>query len=508
MAIVPYKFRGIDNKTPYYGTGLGFTTTQQNFRLLNGCPVLTYGKFKVTSSALNSGAVIAGATSWQGNSDGQPYLIVTAGAKIYTAPTSGDLSTWTFTERTGASTPQSNHFNTMDSLNGILVIAGGTTMLKMTSATSNSADLGGTPPVGRCVKTVNNYLFVGGQLGAAATYSTVSWSNPSDPETWPAANAVDFRKNDGDFVTALSSVGTDLIIFKNKSVGKLSTTGTSVVGTYTLGPLVTLSERIGCPSPLGVDVLPDGTIVFLASDFNLYQCDGNTIKKLSEVPSPGPNYQLLLKSANGAGIGLDQTFMWVKVDPSHNEIRLYGGSVYNYLDNYWYSDTFSETSPGGTAPFTLGYGRSASSPVHANSSAILFGQGTTTGNIFLFDNPSYPYPSDDGAGTAATSAISFTVPVRDLGFIPRFMKVYFGNVTLPTTTTVKFAWEGTGASSGTSVGITSGSATTRTFTFAIPTMKDAASNLPSFLNVLISGAFSSTTGGGGLAVWFMDKLES
>jgi hypothetical protein len=513
---VQIKIKGIDNKTPFYAVGNGYTTVQNNLRLYNGSPALAYGKFLLTSSALNSGAWIMGGTGWQDNTNSDLYMVVLAGSKIYTAPITTDTATLTFTDRTGAVTLTADtSVRTFAALNGVLAISSGSgatskgdVLIKLTANTSNAANLGGTPPKGNCLITVNNYLFVGGQYNATATYGTVSWSDVNDPESWPAANSVDFRKNDGDRITALAAVGTDLIIFKNKCIGRLSTTGISISGTYTLGPLVTLSTKLGAMGPTSVDTMPDGTIVFLGNDGNLYNCDGNTIKKISETASPGPSYIDFLRLNQISS--LPQAY--VIVNPAYNEIRIKGTTttslnngdyIYNYLDNYWYSDSTVFDVPLMVYPFLIGQ-RSVTTSTTAFKPQMVC-MGTGDGKILSFDNPNYLYPSAyTGAGAVVNSSLTFTLSLRELGFIPRFLKAFFYNVTLPSNVACSFGWEGD--TTGTSVSIPSGSYSgNRTIRWPIPLKHDAASYSPSFLTVIFSNALTATLPNAGFSLWISDE---
>lgn len=495
MAIVQYKSKGLDRRTPDYGRAFGFPHTQTNMRIYNGAFKFISGKFKTNSSALNSGAVIRGATSWFDPSNSYEAVIAVAGSKIYTAQWNSDTSALTYTERTGATTIADANFKTFASLNSLLIIAGGSVssnvLLKMSSTTSNASNLAGSPPDGDCVIVVNNFLFVGRRRGSSTTYSRVSWSNVNDPETWSATDFVDFRKNDGDEITALSSVGTDLLIFKNQSIGRLSTTGIAVSGSYTMGPLVTISDTIGCPSALAVDTLPDGTVVFIGTDGNLYWCDGNIVKNLSETGSPGPNYAFTYSTYDPSTL----SSYFLKVYPTYNEVRIKGGIVYNYLERYWYTDSVNSTE---NCLFNVGPRRTGGA-----FNAFAMCAGTSDGFILTYDNPNYTFPTDV-AGVVTTSTLTMVISVRELGFIPKFMRVYFWNTILPATTTASFSWD-RGASR--SVSISTPGASDGTIQWPIPDYHDARNKFPTLFTAQLSGSISSGANGG-FVVYFMDEDET
>jgi len=299
-----------------------------------------------------------GFTMWQDPAQlgvQNPIIVAPSNQKIYTALGPG-FGTWT--DRTGATTVSASGVYTFDTLNGNLLLfnSGGTgasfaiAPLVITTYNGNAALLGGTPPKGNIVKVCNNFAFVSQVLASASTVSTVYWSNVSDPTVWPAANNITFRQGDGDYVTALSAIGSTLFIFKSKSIGMLNTTTTSVSGAVTLGPLSTFSDRIGCVGHQAIDTMPDGTIVFLALDRNIYQTDGTTITCLSDKPAPMSNIQPGVSFPLGGAFapfiyGTDGfPYASLRVDPMFHRILVmmttYTGAVnkvymFDYLSNVW-----------------------------------------------------------------------------------------------------------------------------------------------------------------------------
>lgn len=238
--------------------------------------------------------------------------------KIYT--TNFTTSTIAWTDRTAAVTLPTGGLYTFDVLNGNVLIANGSSNTgpwKLTTYNGNIALLGGSPPPASIVKVVNNFAFLGLDLSSTAKLSRVSWSNVGDPNTWTAANFVDVNLNDGDIITALSSIGTDLIIFKTNSIWRLSTITTTISGSVTLGPLSNISTQNGCVGPLAVDTLPDGTLVFLAANGHLYQTDGTIFKDLSHQPWPSSNIRS----------GVDRSIPPTQVTPKANFSPIYNAIV-------------------------------------------------------------------------------------------------------------------------------------------------------------------------------------
>lgn len=316
--------------------------------------------FRVTGNSL-----INGFTSWQDPAQitvQPPIFVVPTNSKVYTAPFS---TIPTFTDRTGGTTVSSNGTYTFDSLNGKLLLFNSgssftTVPLKLTTYNGNVSNLGGTPPIGNIVKVVNNIAFVGQVLATASTASTVYWSNVNDPETWTSANNITFRNNDGDYVSALAGLSGNLIIFKQRSIGVLSTNTIVTSGVVTLGPLTQLTDRIGCASAHSVDQMPDGTLVFLGGDRILYQTDGNTINPLSNLPSPESNFSFNVNFVQSAPPVIGFQYSAVKVDPLTHKIFVLMNAiftsqsviyVYDYLQKSWmdWSGLSSDTGSGGTA---------------------------------------------------------------------------------------------------------------------------------------------------------------
>src|SRR3982751_714749 len=260
-----------------------------------------------------------------------------ASLKVYTAPWDERFSL-VLTDATGAAAIVGQG-GTSDSLNGVFVLCGySVNPICLTVYNGTFAALGGSPPQSFFNKTVNNFMFLSGNN---TNLSRIYWSNVVDPATWGAANYVDFRKSDGDVVSALWSLNNDLLIFKRNSLGKLSTTPPSTAVSVTLGPLITISERIGCAGPRAVDTLPDGTIVFLGADLCLYQFDGVVIKNLSKQPYPGPDAGLLITSLGVYSPGNASYAPIVKYYPPLKAIMVVSGGVtrqtYMYFmdDNAW-----------------------------------------------------------------------------------------------------------------------------------------------------------------------------
>jgi len=336
----PFGFSGgLNTKASSWTLPPDSLSASQNVNLLYKDLVKRNGCATINSSVLNSGAVVTGIFDWLINS-GTRYLIVVAGSKIFNSAT---LSS-TFTDISGSATivAGGNNLHTFDSLNNIVLICGGTTPdtpLQWTG-TGNVASLSGSPPIGNIVCVSNNIAFIS---GVAANPSKVYWSNPSDPQTWPAASNIDFRASDGDSVTALIDSNQNLLIFKRRSIGFLLTQSQVVSGTVTLGPLTQVVVGVGCPGPHCATNLPDGRICFLGTDGHVYMLEGGSSPIDISNPSDGSNIQPTLDALNISRF----PYASVKAYPTRNQVWISVSSlssstndtilVYDYQLRVWVS---------------------------------------------------------------------------------------------------------------------------------------------------------------------------
>lgn len=95
-------------------------------------------------------------------------------------------------------------------------------------------------PLGKYAKWFHNYMFV---AGVSANPSRLYFSNVGNPEVWTASDYIDINPNDGDEITGLSVLGTELIITKKNRVWAL--TGFDV-GSFTINNINERVEGFGC----------------------------------------------------------------------------------------------------------------------------------------------------------------------------------------------------------------------------------------------------------------------
>jgi hypothetical protein len=332
----PFGFHGgVNVKTATNVIGPNQMSDAQNVYFVGETLCKLFGSRTLNASAVAGTPAITGISDWQ-TAAGQRYQVITSGTKIFS---STDLST-TFTDVTGAVTitTGNNNQSTFGSVNNLIIRCGGETPdapIKW-SGTGNAAALGGTPPVGNICHTVNNFLFI---TGVAAAPSRLYWSNVIDPETWGAASYVDFRKDDGDKITALSHIDQNLIVFKRNAILRMDTTTTAVSGTSALGAAIESIIGTGCAGANAVDNLPDGKVVFLGTNNHVYIYDGSVIRDISDQDPPGSNIQPWLDSC------VRGKYSIVRYYPTRNQIWVSTTSsgqstndvvfIYDYLKNVW-----------------------------------------------------------------------------------------------------------------------------------------------------------------------------
>lgn len=465
------------------------------------------------SSVAASGTVEA-AAYWQDPAQvgtaSRAIVIIIVNQTCYTAVHAAGLSTWT--DRTGGVTLGTTPY-TIDILNGKVIFGSGGSVgpFKISTWNGNIAALGGTPPHGNLVRVVNNFCFLAQDLGSTSTLSRVYWSNVADPETWGASNNIDVRISDGDFITALSSIGTDLIIFKQNSVWRLSTTTTVTSGGVTLGPLTLISDRVGCAGGLAVDNMPDGTVVFMGTDGHVYQTDGATFNDLSSNPSPSSNIIEFInpRSGNIPAWGTIPGSSYLKVDPyNHRIIVIYGTAPdrtgnphifsYDYLYRAWsdlniYEGTVKLIYPAIIPNYSAGI--SQYGPVGKN---IWF--GTDSGRMVQLDNNLLTSNLVDAAANDVTCTYEWFYVLSSSSvpqFLPRsiVIPIRIYNASPVGNLSVTIGWDGTYQSATTKALSSLTSTSGKPVRVTVPISMTSSTKLPTTLQVKIQLSGSSGLSG-------------
>ena len=207
-------------------------------------------------------------------------LIVTTPSKVYSINTATNPATvtdlsvtttngyWSVVEATsqGGQGPafMSNGVDTPQYFNG-------TTATAWTAAS-------GTLPNGKYLTIHESRIF---SANTSTSPSSLYWSDVlvgtgTLPRTWPAENVQFFDPDDGDQITGIGKVGSNLAVFKAHKVFVLYDT--------TTGANRRLTTSIGCIAPRSIVETPMGTI-FL-SDQGVYLTNGSGVQLLSDQITP------------------------------------------------------------------------------------------------------------------------------------------------------------------------------------------------------------------------------
>lgn len=529
MAVLgPFDFRGGYSPGYEFTTlpqGRGYATIMENCSVKNGYVTFWFGLNQINASTnFSSATAVNSLKAWPDTVNSKTALVATNASKLLIADATGidpTTTALTFSDRTGAlaASSLSSTYTNYDSLNNILVgsanSASSGVLFKVTAYNANGAVLAGSPPSTDIVKQVNNFMFASRNLSSTTTQSKVYWSNVNDPETWTAANVLDFNKNDGEPIMALGSIGTDLYIFKKNSIGRLSTVTLTVSGAVTLGPLVTVIKGVGCCGPRALDNLPNGNIVFLSINGHFYEFDGSTLDDLSYQPYPGHDaynagyygpVASLTYPNPGLSVGIPDTLVNVKVVGQSQIWISYANSVsggspfciqYDFLQGIWQGVT--TLSGGGSVmhvasfeklplPSTWIYG-------FEEKEFLIHGSTTFLANpiIFSHGDSNLPYSmSDATTPVAVTASIGTTIElplVDEKVFVPRSIFFETSRTELTAgaarlgTLTLKYAFDQYNGNTYTAYSV---SATTQLPTrIIVPITYQAASNIfPSLLSLV------------------------
>lgn len=194
----------------------------------DGGPRKTAGTAKVNSSALESGATVAGFfdAHFQGTA-GSPaqHRIVHVGTKIKKDDADGSFSDL-FTGLEAGKIPD------YAMLEDVLVMCStSNTDVPKSWDGSTAQSLAGSPPNFAMVERHQNKLWA---AGVAAAPSTLYYSVSLDPEDWAGSGSgsIDIDPDDGDQITAIRSFKNRLIVFKGPNKGSIHIiTGSAPTGT-------------------------------------------------------------------------------------------------------------------------------------------------------------------------------------------------------------------------------------------------------------------------------------
>ena len=142
------------------------------------------------------------------------------------------------------------------------------------AGTGNWTATTGTVPNGTIMEYHANTLWV---AGVAATPYSLFWNLVGDPLNWPAANVTKFNPDDGQAITALRSIDSYLLVFKERGIWRVYNEETSANAKF--------ADNVGTRSPRSVVASPVGCF-FLDSQRGVHVTDGNTVTPISAQIQP------------------------------------------------------------------------------------------------------------------------------------------------------------------------------------------------------------------------------
>jgi len=263
---------GLDDTTP--STKLPITRAQRarNWNFVPGGGLQKRkGSIKVNSSALNSGASVLDIGEFR-ESGGTNRIITVAGDKIFKME---DLD-GTFDDITGGLTLSAgnNNLGTHAIMNDNYIYTNGIDAPIKVNSSGVASLLGGSPPSGRSIIEINNFIFFG---RLPSNKSRVQFSGLAAEETYDLVNDfIDVDPDDGDEIQALGSLFNNLYVFKGFSIHRI--------------PVINIpfaKERIaigiGCAGAKALTNVGGTHIIFMTKDGRFMAFDGSVLTDISSL---------------------------------------------------------------------------------------------------------------------------------------------------------------------------------------------------------------------------------
>lgn len=246
--------------------------------------------------------------------DGDQFLVAAKNDDVYNI-TAGNWST-SILNAAGLNGAHVN-FTTFNDL--LIIVSVNLTTSKWTGSGS-AADLLGTPPSNvKYIDTHKRRVFM---ANSSAGASRLHFSALDDPEDWTTTNDagfIDIGLGDGDVITGIKSIGTVLLIFKNRSTWALYGSSPS---TYSVRKL---SPSVGCVAPKSI-VACDKFAIFLSGD-GVYSANSDGVALVSY--NIKPTIEAIANATKAlACAGKYKTQYWLAVDTNADGLN---DEVY-YLD--------------------------------------------------------------------------------------------------------------------------------------------------------------------------------
>lgn len=249
----------------------------------------------------------------------------------------GGTSAWvdiTGTDLTGSTTDLVDTAVPLLSGKAILCITNGIDAIRKWTATGNTADLGGTPPIAKFIQDYKTYLVCANIQGGTDIAQRVQWSDTADPETWDAGNAgaVDLVE-DGEDITGLGLFGDYLCVHKKNSIYL-----GSLVSSNDIFRFDRRSVEKGAIANATIVNIPTGEQIFLAEDgLRLFNGVSAPLvdSKINDEIRDGLNQQYAQKSWGCLVSEQDEVWIGIPIGSQTTGDTVY---KYNYNTGVIYKD--------------------------------------------------------------------------------------------------------------------------------------------------------------------------
>jgi hypothetical protein len=217
-------------------------------------------------------------------------------------------------------------------LNNVGVMVNGVEVPKYIKDTGalSMGSLAGSPTMANAkyLAVYNNYLFM---AGGATNPSRIVWSVLNNPESWQAADYIDINVGDGDLITGLKVIGSDLYVFKSRSIYRVTFTGVSTTPfTVSGNPAI---ESVGAFSHRTIQTI-ERTCFFFSGNA-VYEFDGVNIKEISnKIETNALALATPYNMSASAGILRTLNQYWLSITTS-GQTRQDTIFVYDYMLGAW-----------------------------------------------------------------------------------------------------------------------------------------------------------------------------
>lgn len=314
--------KGLVTAVPAHLIEDGATPNCQNIDFSESFGRLTKRKGQSTLFTANAGSIQVTGLYEYIQADGDTFVIASSNDDVYNLTGSG---TWTSIHNNASLNGANVNFTTFNDL--LIIVSENLTTQKWNGAGSSS-DLLGTPPSN--VKYIENHKGRVWMANSSAGKSRLHFSSIDNAEDWTTsgdsgASYIDVGINDGDQITAIASIGSVLIVWKNTSTWAVYGNKPS---NFTVRKI---SNAVGCVAPKSV-VIAESFAIFLGQD-GVYSARPDGVALLSYNIKPTiDTISYATKQIASAGRLRSQYWLAIDTDADSKNDTVY---VLDYVYGSW-----------------------------------------------------------------------------------------------------------------------------------------------------------------------------